>query len=182
MSYHSDQNRLHKDYSDDWDAFVHNLKSKSTLDLTYYARNLVSAATRVEGEDDFANALFEKLTRRARLVNTELKQRGTYNAPRTTPDERKRRIAELSRDLPPDVQATLPAGSVGTSTGATYRDPPIPTRITPLVPTPGGAFRRSPPSPDPLGTDERLSEDEDTEPLSPYKKFKKDEEQQGEDK
>lgn len=171
MAYRPDQNRLHKDYSDDWEAFVHNLRSKSTLDLTYYARNLVSAASRVEGDDDFANALFEKLTRRAKLVNTELKNRGTYNAPKSTPDERKRRIEELSRDLPADVQATIPAA---TSTGARYNDPPIPTRITPLVPTPGGGV-----STFSLRTDERLSDDEDTQPLSPaLKKYRVDFEQE----
>lgn len=165
------QQRLTKDYSDDWDAFTAGLKSKSTLDLTYYARNLVTSAARVEGDDDFANALFEKLTKRARLVNAELKSRGSYNAPKSTPEERKRRIAELSRDLPPDVQAALPPASVGAGTGARYDDPPIPTRITPLVPTPGGAFRRSPPVD--LRTDERLEEEEDTQPDYPaLKKYK----------
>lgn len=156
MSYRSDQNNRHKDYSDDWEAFVAGLKSKSTLDLTYYARNLVSSASRIDGDDDFANALFEKLTRRARLVNNELAKRGTYNAPKSTPDERKRRLAELNAQLPAEAQVPL------ASTGASYLDAPIPTRPTPMV------------NPSHLACSERLEEDEDTLPYTPpaLKKFK----------
>ena len=154
---YSAQNRT-KDYSDDWDAFTRGLKAKSTLDLTYYARNLVSSAARIDGDDDFANALFEKLTKRARLCNEELARRGTYNAPKSTMAERKRRIEELTAQLPVESQAPAP------STGATYRDGPIPSRPSPLVPS----FTPSPNGH--LYTDERLEEEEEEEPE--MKKFK----------
>lgn len=171
-----------KDYSDDWDAFERGLKLKSTLDLTYYARNLISSACRVEGNDDFANALYDKLTRRASLVNAEISRRGVDRAPRTTMEERKRKCDELAAQLENLQPASPPPGP---STGARFDDPPIPTRITPLIPVP----RTRTPSPPPvsLRTDERLEEEEDetTQPYTPpaYKKFKLGEQSfEGEDK
>src|SRR5690349_24566223 len=149
-----------KDYSDDWEAFERGLKSRTTLDLTYYARNLISSACRVEGNDDFANALYDKLTRRASLVNAELSRRGTTSAPRTTMEDRKRKCAELIAQLE-SLPSTDPAPAP--STGARHTDPPIPTRITPLVPVP----HRTPSPPRRLLSNERLDEDEDTIPYSP---------------
>lgn len=173
--------RNNKDYSDDWEAFERGLKSKSTLDLTYYARNLISSACRVEGNDDFANALYDKLTRRASLVNAEISRRGVDRAPRTTMEERKRKCDELAAQLDKFSPAS-PTPSP--STGARHDDPPIPTRITPLIPVP----RTRTPSPPPfsLRTDERLEEeDENTQPYTPpaLKKFKLGEQSfEGEDK
>lgn len=173
----SQPNYRGKDYSDDWEQFERGLKAKSTLDLTYYARNLVTAAGRVEGHDDFANGLFEKLCKRARLVNKELAARGTYNAPKSTAEDRKRRVEELLQEykkVSGDDQVAAP------SSGARYDDPPIPTRVTPLV-------QATPSPPFSLRTDERLSEeDEDTEPYNhvpkKFKLFRDDEEGQDKDK
>jgi hypothetical protein len=150
-----------KDYTDDWEAFTNGLKAKSTLDLTYYARNLVNAAARIDGDDDFANALFEKLTKRARLCNEELRRRSAYNAPKTTLEDRKRKVDELRAMLPNDSGVDTP------SSGATYLDRPIPTRITPLASTS---------TPSPLSCPEDLEKEEDTQEYnhSQYKKFRLD--------
>lgn len=166
-----------KDYSDDWDAFAAGLKTRTTLDLTYYARNLVRAASRIEGEDDLANALFEKLTRRCRLVNEELHTRKAYAVPKTSMAERKRTLDELNAQLPA-LQAEGTVERVGPSDGARYDDPPIPSRPTALVPKPGTTTT--------LATTEELSPEEDDssteEILSPYKRFKINFENHEEDK
>lgn len=161
----SQPNYRGKDYSDDWEQFERNLRAKSTFDLTYYARNLVTSVSRIEGNDDYANGLFEKLCKRIKLVNQELARRGTYNAPKSTPAERKRRLEELVQEykaVSGDDQVVAP------SSGARHDDPPIPTRVSPLV-------QNRPSPPFSLRTDERLSEEEeeDTEPYEHVpKKFK----------
>ena len=164
----SQPNYRSKDYSDDWDAFERGLKGRTTLDLTYYARNLVTSANRVEGTDDFANALFEKLLRRCKLVNAELKRRGLASAPKSSAEDRKRRVHELLNEY---KAATGDGEPTPFSPGARHDDPPIPTRVTPLVST---SLPVS--SPESLRTDERLSESEeeegDAETLHVPKKFR----------
>lgn len=162
-----------KDYSDDWADFEARLKSRTTLDLTYYARNLISSASRIEGHDDTANALYDKLTRRASLVNAELLRRGVGRAPDVPDEQRKRKIAELEEQL----KKATGDGAPPPSTGAKHDDPPIPSRPTPLVPAPVRA--PSPPRQELFAFNERVEEEdeEDTQPLnytppSPYKKFR----------
>lgn len=161
-----------KDYSDNWDEFERGLKSRTTLDLTYYARNLISCASRIDGHDDTANALYDKLTRRASLVNKELATRGVGRAPDVPDEQRKRKVAELEAEFKRLTGDTQPSPS----TGASHDDPPIPTRPVPLVPT--SVRAPSPPRQELFAFNERVEEEEeDTQPLnytppSPYKKFK----------
>jgi len=154
-----------KDYSDDWDAFSASLKSRTTLDLTYYARNLVRAAIRIEGEDDFATALWCKLTKRCRLVNEELHTRKAYAVPKVSVEQRKRTIAELLKGIPGEETSSEGLVEPVVRDGARYDDPPIPSKPTPLVPSAGTVST--------LTTTETLEDEEDTEEnLSPYKRFR----------
>lgn len=158
-----------KDYSDDWVEFERGLKSRTTLDLTYYAKNLISCACRIDGHDDTANALYDKLTRRASLVNAELLRRGVGRAPDVPDEQRKRKLAELQAEFEKATGNSTPTPS----TGASYNDPPIPTRPTPLVAAP--VRPPSPPRQELFAFNERVEEEEDeedTQPMSPYKKFK----------
>lgn len=163
-----------KDYSDDWEAFERGLKTRTTLDLTYYARNLISCASNITGHDDTANALYDKLTRRASLVNKELATRGVGRAPDVPDEQRKRKVAQLEEEFSRITGATQPTPS----TGAKHDDPPIPTRPVPLVPT--TVRPATPPRQELFAFNERVEEEEDEEdtqplnytPPSPYKKFK----------
>lgn len=160
--------QLNKDYTDDWEQFKAGLTKRTLTDLHQYARNLVVSSGRIEGNDDYANSLYDKLTHRASLVLAEIRSRPAV--PVTTLIDRKRRVDELTAQL----DQLAPPATPPPSDGARFDDPPIPTRITPLV---VNAPPR-PASPDPLECEEEVDDDEDTEPLSPYKRFKVDFEQE----
>ncbi|SRR6266571_9535125 len=133
--------RRGKDYSDDPAAYQHNLKARSTLDLTKYLTNTLNCASRITGTDDYANSLFEKLHERAFFIKQELdirKQTGGGLPTTFTPaEERKRKLDVLYAGLSTTARP---------SDGARYDDPPIPTRLTrlsassaairPLIPVP----------------------------------------------
>jgi len=116
-----------KDYSDDIVAFQYGLKKKSTLDLQRYLPNLINKAAQITGDDEFANALFEKLHERAFFVKQELDRRAP-TADKTTLAERKRKLDELYSG------GRYQEGPY--EEGACDGDPPIESRPTPLAPKP----------------------------------------------
>lgn len=133
------QTQRSKDYSDDWFEFKAGLRNRKTLDLHSYLRNTVNCAARITGHDSAANALFEKLTRRAELIKKELEDREAMatHEPLNN-DDRKRKLD--------DLYGFLGKREPGESDGARYDDPPIPTRPTPLAGSPS-AIRPLVPTP-----------------------------------
>lgn len=120
------------------------------LELEYYRANLVRSrnkqgeqlkdclkdSTCTKGQLDYAKALFHKLADRVKRIDNKIKS--LQSKQESTPDLT---VEEIDRIINDEGSVSV----VGTKRGASYLDPPIPTKVTPLVPQPFNFYASPPP-------------------------------------